>query len=146
MKKFEFRLESLLRYREHKEARALQAWSQAQHRLQACQEKIVEYQKVQKRKETELDELSAAGMDMERYRIYMDYLAGMEIAIEKEKQHLQQLQKIFAEKQAELAHKAVDKKMMENFKSRQKERYIREMQVLEYKNADDMTLLRKARK
>jgi flagellar FliJ protein len=145
MKTFAFRLEPLLRYREHQEAQALQDWSLTRQKLQTCEEKIAEYQTVKRGKEAELDELSAAGMDMESYRIYVDYLAGMEIEIEAEKQRLQQLQKTVAEKQAELARRAVDKKMLENFKDRQKEQYISEMQALEHKDADDMILLRKAR-
>lgn len=144
MKKFEFRLEALLRYREHREHEMLQALASAQSDVRECEERIAERLETLALKIEELDRLAASGIDVENYRIYMDYLAGMEAEIEAEKRRLTQLQDIVAERQKELTRRSIQKKMMENLKIRKKEQYFEEMLQLQQKETDDMVLLRKA--
>lgn len=146
MKKFEFRLQPLLRYREHCENQALQALMAARQQVRRCEEKIAECLKARERKETELDALIAAGMDMARYRWYMDYISGIDMALEAEEKRLKGLLKLEAEKQKDLARKSMDKKILENLKAQKKEQYFSDMLELEHKTADDMILLRKAGK
>ena len=145
MKRFLFRLESLLRFREHLLQQAQQEVARVCSEVLACEERISRFEKDSAETSQELDKEIAAGIDEKRYKHYTDYLKGIESKLESENVHREELLKLLEEKQKHLTQRSVDKKVLENLKNRRREDYYNEMMKTLYKETDDVAILREAR-
>lgn len=145
MKKFQFRLQFLLRYREYRERLIQLELAQIRAQIQACETRLNGYRnqfdETLYRLEHELDK----GIEANRYMSFNDYLAGIESNIEQEKSRRQNLIDTQKRKQNELLKWTVDKKILIHLKQRQKEAYYSRMLKNSQKETDDMLIVRKAR-
>jgi flagellar FliJ protein len=145
MKRFRFRLEPLLRYREHLEQRARQEVAETQKKILLGEERIAGYERLYADTARELDDAATAGIDSKQYRHYTRYLEGIEASLDRERLQREEMLVRLSEKQEQLAQRAVDKKVLEELKNRRRDDYYREsMQTLQ-KEADDMIIVREHR-
>jgi len=144
MKRFQFRLDPLLRYREFLMEQAQQEVATVRVAVQACEERIARHEKAYDETAHELDQEMSAGVDVKRYKHYTDYLAGIESDLKKEQHALKELLTHLEEKQAQLSQRSIDKKVLENLKNRRREEYYREMMDTMQKETDDIVIVRKA--
>ena len=142
MKRFQFRLESLLQYREHLMQTAQQEVARIRSELLACEERISRYEKNYVETGETLDKEISTGIDVKRYRHYTSYLDGIESNKESENLHRIELLAILEEKQKHLAQRSIDKKVLENLKNRRRDDYYQEMMNTVYKESDDAMILR----
>ncbi len=145
MKKFRFKLESLLQYREHLERIAQQEVAKARSNIVACEENITRLKNEHQKISFELDSEVATGIVAERYKLYTAYIYGIESSVASEEKRLQNLLKVFKEKQNILTQKSIEKKVIENLKGRKKEEYYDNMFKNIQKESDDTIITRKAR-
>ncbi len=143
MKRFRFSLESLLRYRNHLEQQSQLEVARARSHVLACEKRIANYEKDYEKTTQELDTEISTGITANWYKHYTDYLAGIEYDLESEHLRLQELLKLLAEKQKELAQRSMDKKVLENLKNHRREDYYREMAKNLQKETDDTIIVRK---
>ncbi len=145
MKRFKFRLDPLLRYREHLLEQAQQEVARIRVDLLTCDERIALFERDYAATSQELDQEVSGGMDVKRYQHYTRYLEGIESNLEVENLHRKQLTALLAEKQKHLHQCSVDKKVLENLKNRRRDDYYRDLMQTAHKEADDAVLVRQAR-
>ncbi len=145
MKRFRFRLASLLRYRQYLERKAQLEVARVRSDIVACDRRIGQlkndFEAAGRRLETEAE----TGVDAVRYLLFTNYLSGIDSFIEAENERRKRFLKELAKKQKILAERSMEKKILENLEERKKEAYYHEMLTAERKEADDTIILRKAR-
>jgi flagellar protein FliJ len=145
VKRFCFRLESLLRYRQYLERKSQLEVARVRAEIMACERRIDQLKKDAEVAGVDLAMESEAGVDAGRFLLFTNYLSGIDSVIamedERRKTHMTEL----VRKQKVLAEKSRDKKMLDNLKERRKTEYYQEMLAAERKEADDTVILRKAR-
>ncbi|OFZ64291.1 MAG: flagellar export protein FliJ [Bdellovibrionales bacterium RIFOXYB2_FULL_36_6] len=146
MKKFNFKLQPLLNYREYLERVAKQNTARAQMDVVLCEKQITDLKNIQnlhtQRIETELEQ----GISAFEFRQYCDYLDALEIHMEQEKLRKIKLSGILKEKLLELKKKTIDKKAMEIYRERLKDEYTQNILTAEQKEMDEISSLKTARK
>ncbi len=145
MKRFIFRLEALLRYREHLEHLAQQEAAKAYSKVLACEKRIADFIEDLRRTAHELDERMIEGINAQQYQLYSSYLTGLESSLERERNHHKDRLNILVQKQKILSQKSVEKKVLENLKERQKTEYYTEMTKNLQKETEEMNIIRKIR-
>ena len=145
MKKFVFRLESLLKFRAYQEERAKMELARAEHDVLECKNSIENAGNELSAAFMELEKETASGIDVAKYKAFANYITGIESFIDSEKKRLKKLQAVVSEKRRKLAKKTVEKKIIENLKAKQKEAYYKDVLKLLEKESDDITIVRKAR-
>lgn len=145
MKKFQFRLEPVRKYREFLERKKQLEVAKARSEVLSCEKSIqktrTEFSGTVGRLEAEL----ADGMDAARFLQARNYLAGLESFEASEEKRRLGLQKMLNRKQEELIRKSVEKKAIERLKERRQEEYYTEMLKKEQKTMDDAVIIRQAR-
>ena len=145
MKRFQFRLESLLRYREHLLEQAQQEVAGIRADVLACDERIALLEKDSAANNQKLDKEVSAGIDVKRYQHYTKYLEGIEFNLGAENLSRKQMVKLFEEKQKHLHQRAIDKKVLENLKNRRRDDYYKDLIQRLQKDTDDTVIVRQAR-
>jgi flagellar FliJ protein len=145
MKRFKFRLEPLLRYREHLLAQVQQEVAKIRADVLASEERIALLERDYAATSRELDQEVAAGIDVKRYRHYTRYLDGIESSLEGEHLHRKQLMTLLEKKQKQLHQRSVDKKVLENLKNRRRADFYREKVQRLHNETDDDVMVRQAR-
>ena len=145
MKKFQFRLQPLLRYREYLERLAKIEVSNVLIDIAESEKRIDHAKDSRSVTATRLDEESSRGISSERFRLFTNYIEGIEAFLETENEHRRQLLELLVEKQKKLTQKSVEKKVLENLKKKRKEQYYGELRKSIQKEADDTIIVRKAR-
>jgi len=146
MKRFAFKLQPLLHYREYLERVAKQNTAKAQMDVALCEQQIKELKNTRdqhlERVEVELEQ----GLSASEFRQSRDYLDAVEAYMEQEKSRKIKLSGILKEKLLELKKKTVDKKVMEIYRERLKAEYTQNMLAAEQKEMDEISSLKTARK
>ena len=145
MKRFQFRLEPLLRYREHLEKQAKQEVANIRSDMLRSEERIARYETDYAETTQELEEEVATGIDSKRHKHYTDYIESIEAGIQAENIQRDELQSLLLEKQKQLAQRSVDKKVLEKLKDRRKEEYYQEALRTYQKETDDLIVTRNVR-
>lgn len=145
MKQFKFRLEPLLRFREHLLEQAQQEVARIRSDLLACDARIAVWEKDYAATSRELDQEVSSGIDVKRYQHYTRYLEGIESNLEGENLRRKQLTRRLEEKQRHLHQRSVDKKVLENLKNRRREDFYRNLVQTLHKETDDTLMVRQAR-
>ena len=124
MKKFKFTLKALLSYREHAEHMVRQEVAALQREILSCRERtdalLMEVDTVR----SEFDLLCQGGIDVDQYRFYSEYISGVQLKVDKERQLLEELDVYLKTKQGELLQKTVDKKVLENLRDKKKREFF----------------------
>lgn len=145
MKKFRFRLEPIMKYREFLERRKQLEVAKARSDVFSCEEAIQETRAAFSETVSSLEADLSEGMDAARFLQIRNYLSGLEFfEISEEKRRIGLL-KVLTRRQEELARKSVEKKAIEKLKTRQREEYYTAMLKEEQKTMDDTIILRHAR-
>ena len=145
MKKFQFKLESLLTYRKYLERLAQQDTAKAQMDVKSCETAIRQLEMAFSQQSDQIEDILSKGMAASEFRRFHDYLDGVENQIEDEKKRHIRLRNVLKEKVERLKKKSVDKKAMELYRDRQKTIYTQEVVKLEQKELDEISSLKTAR-
>ena len=145
MKRFEFKLESLLRFRTHLEQVAKQELARAVLELTTCQEQIQVLESSHKTWTDQLEKQVKKGVAAAVFRQHHEYLSAIRQMIAGEKQRERYLEKVVTDKRAALKKRSVDKKAMERLREKRGKEYAHEMLLAEQKELDEISSLKKAR-
>ena len=146
MKRFQFRLDPLLRYREFREQQARQAVSNASRDVRICEADIARLQGRLADARRACDQEAAGGIAAERFLQFTRFVEGLETRLEAENERRQKLLTELAACKKRLAEAALERKSVENLKERRKAEYYQEMARESQRQTDDMTIIRQARK
>jgi flagellar protein FliJ len=142
MKKFKFRLDSLLRYRSFQEHQKRLEVAAAHNDVMASQNRILEMEQAARSTGDTRDAILSCGMDSLQLQWFNNYLNGLSsLRVSEEAQH-ETLKQTLTRKQHELTEKAAARKAVENLKERRKEAYYREALRLEQQGIDELVILR----
>ncbi|MBP8828419.1 MAG: flagellar export protein FliJ [Desulfobacter sp.] len=146
MKKFQFRLQSLLKYKRHLEQVAKQSMAQSVADLLACEQHITELQNDRITATDQLDALVEKGMGAGQFNRYRQFITAVDQMIMLEHTRKTELEKILDDKRKALKQRTIEKKALERLREKQAREYTHKMLREEQKNLDEMTSLRTARK
>lgn len=145
MKKFQFRLEPLRKYREFLERQKQLEVAKARADVRSCEESIEKTRAAFCEAVGSLESDLDSGINAARFLQIRSYLAGLESFEASEEKRRLGLLKTLTRRQEELARKSVEKKAIERLKEKQKEEYYAAMLKEEQKTMDDTVVLRQAR-
>jgi len=146
MKRFSFRLDSILGYRRYQEKRAQRDLVNARHE-QAERDRTAK-QLADKRMEaaTACTEEGFAGMDVPRYHLYTSFLRNLHKDIHKTHLKLRQGEEEIHAKQSVLTKRSVEKKSLEVLRDLKVKAYNLGIEQEEQKAMDELVIQRKDRK
>ena len=143
MKRFKFRLDPLVRYREYREriaqidlAREIQALIETKNRISGIEE-------IRRCAASDLYGEQKEGIEVSRYRVFTAYLQGLRDEIDSESGRLIEIGKRLREKQRVVKAETIKKKTLERMKQNKYSKYLERMNRIEQKVADDLTGLGK---
>jgi len=145
MKRFTFRLESLLKYRQYLELLAQQEMAKAYKDVKESEMRIRDLKAELLRGSQVLDQAVAKGISAVEFKSHADYLEGVDDDRVREIARKTKLETVLGEKQAALTQKSVDKKVLERLKARKKSEYMGEFLRSEQNASDEISSLKKAR-
>jgi flagellar FliJ protein len=145
MKRFTFRLESLLKYRKYMELLAQQETAKAYKDVKASGMRIQDLKAVLLQGSEVLDQAAAKGISAVEFKSHADFLDGVADDRAREIIRKARLEIVLGEKQAALTQKSVDKKVLERLKARKKSEYMGEFLRSEQNASDEISSLKKAR-
>ncbi|MCD4743023.1 MAG: flagellar export protein FliJ [Desulfobacteraceae bacterium] len=145
MKRFNFRLTSLLDFRKYLERLARKETAMAYKDVKDSQKAIEELKGRYIKTASELDTIVLKGIKAEELQLYNKYLDMVDSNIIEENQRKRELKKILDRKIAELTKKSVDKKVIERLKEKKEIEYMEEFRKFEQEAIDEVVLLKKAR-
>ena len=145
MKKFQFRLQSLLKYKRHLEQVAKQAMAQAVADLLACEQHLAGLQNDRITAMDQLDAQVEKGMDAGQFNRYRQFITAVDQIIMLERTRKTELEKILDNKRDALKQRTIEKKALERLREKQAREYTHEMLREEQKNLDEIASLRTAR-
>jgi len=146
MKRFSFRLDSILGYRRYQEKRAQRDLFNARH--EQAQRKRAAKQLTDKRTETAeacTDE-GFKGIDVPRYHLYKSFLRGLKKDLDKADLKLGEGEEEIHAKQSVLTRRSVEKKSLEVLRDLKAKAYKLSTEQEEQKAMDELAILRKDRK
>ncbi len=145
MKKFQFKMQPLLKYREYLERIAQQKTAKAHMDAKNCEQNIEQLKKTWEQQADVIEQNVENGISASQFQRYYHYLVTVETTIEEEKYRKIELDKILKEKLLELKKKSVDKRAMELYREKLLAQYTREMIQSEQKELDEISTLKSAR-
>ena len=143
MKKFKFKLDPVLRYRQYREELALMELAKARQALVLSKKKIQQIQQARKGVMTDLDARQTEGLEVNRYRIYTVYLQGLGEKIESENEHLVEIGRMVKEKHETAEAERISKDTLQRVRETQYFHYLQGRDRTEQKAADELIALRK---
>lgn len=146
MKRFEFRLQPLLEYRQYLEKLAQQNTARAQMDVKKSQYRIAELEQTRDSSKEKVENIVFNGISASKFQQYQQYLTALDSGIMEEKSRKAQLSETLKKKMVELKQKSIDKKVMEFYKKRVKENYDHNMRITEQKEIDEIVSTKTARK
>lgn len=145
MKKFVFKLKSVLNYREHLENLARQEVMKVLTDMDECRKRMERMRQARQMLAVQVEKETVKGISAILFRQYNDYMDSLERDISLMEQDLAQLQKVLAVKQQFLTKRSVDRKVIERLRDRKRAEYLQEVMSEEQKSADEISSLKKAR-
>jgi flagellar FliJ protein len=146
MKKFVFRLETVLDLRKRKEEQvqiklgeALASLNMEIKKLETLFEKREFYR-------SEIEKMRAIATRVSEVLMYQDYLDSLEVAIKKQAELVLKMEKLVDEVRLELAECAKQRKIIEKIKENEHEEYVKEFEAKERNILDEFGVITMARK
>jgi flagellar FliJ protein len=143
MKKFKFRLDPVLRYRQYREELALMELAKARQALVLSKKKIQQIQQARKGVMTDLNARQTEGLEVNRFRIYTAYLQGLGEKIESENEHLVEVGRMVKEKHETAEAERISKDTLQRVRETQYTHYLQGRDRTEQKTADELIALRR---
>ena len=144
MKKFQFRLQSLLKYKRHLEQVAKQEMAKAVADVLTCEQRITELQKDKISATDQLESQVEKGMEAGRFNRYTEFITALDQTIILERNKKIELEKILSDKRDALKQRTIDKKSLERLREKQAREYTHEMIREEQKGLDEIASLKTA--
>lgn len=145
MRRFAFRLQPLLNFKNYKERLARQEMAKAQLDVKDCERMIESLKQSLIQSEEQMDRLSLEGMSAVRFQQFRNYLRGVTDTIAMETHRKAELEKVVEDKRVILKRKTVEKKTMEKLREKQAQAYSQEVLMSEQKDLDEICALKTAR-
>lgn len=143
MKKFTYQLETVLAHRKLLEE-AEQLGLAKISRLLSKQGELLESQLRQQRSlAAELAEKELRAFDINESVLYREYLAILEMEIQRTLARIQELEKEFIRKREELVRASRNRKVLDTHRDRELGRFLYEEERSEQKKIDEMTVIRR---
>ncbi|MEH0019882.1 MAG: flagellar export protein FliJ [Desulfobacter sp.] len=145
MKRFKFKLQSLLNYKKHLEQVARQEMAKVVADVNQCEQQIKDLHEDKALSARKLDRLVEKGISAQEFNLYNGFLTTLDNMILDEKNRKISLKKLLAEKRSMLKKRTIDKKAMERLRERRAEEFTREMLLEEQKGLDEIGTLKTVR-
>jgi flagellar FliJ protein len=145
MKRFEFKLQSLLKFRNHLERMAQQEMAQVLLEITDCEKQIDSLQTTHGQWVQKLEHLVVKGIGSQEFKRHQDYLGALLGMVEEETKRKVQLETLLEKKRLALKKRSIDKKAIERLREKQAEEFKQEMLVAEQKELDEISSLKVAR-
>ena len=143
MKRFKFRLDPVIRYREYRERIAQIGLARETQALVESKNRIYEIEQARQYTVSELDSEQKQGIEVDRHLIFTAYLQGLRDEIESERERLVEIDKRIREKQEAAKVETIKKKTLEWIKQTQFSKYLKCIDRAEQKAADELIGLKK---
>jgi flagellar export protein FliJ len=146
MKRFTFRLDRVLDYRNYlvKKAQGALARAKNEYRQREKRTKRLYQQRVDTTRACVAE--GVKGLEVARYRLYQDYLQGLNGDIEKANISLKEVQLEVTAKETSLLNASVKKKALETLKDFQYKKYKESSGKEEQKALDELAIIERNRK
>jgi len=145
MKKFQFKLQSLLKYKRHLEQVAKQEMAKTVADIQTCEQRITGLQKDRISATDQLESQVEKGMGAGQFNRYTEFITALDQSIILERNKKNELEKILGDKREALKQRTIEKKSLERLREKQAREYTHEMIREEQKSLDEMASLKTAR-
>ncbi len=143
MKRFKFRLDPVIRYREYRERIAQIELARETQALIETKSRISEIEQTRRYAASEFDGEQTEGIEVDRYRIFTAYLRGLRHEIESESERLIEIGKRIRKKQEAVKAETIKKKTVEWLKETEYSKYLEWVNRAEQKAADELVGLRR---
>ena len=143
MKRFKFRLDPVIRYREYRERIAQIGLARETQALVESKNRISEIEQARRYTVSELDSEQKQGIEVDRHLIFTAYLQGLRDEIESERERLVEIDKRIREKQEAAKVETMKKKTLEWIKQTQYSKHLKWINRAEQKAADELIGLKK---
>ena len=145
MKRFQFKLQSLLKYKRHLEQVAKQEMAKTVADIQTCEQRITGLQKDRISATDQLESQVEKGMGAGRFNRYTEFITALDQSIILERNKKNELEKILGDKREALKQRTIEKKSLERLREKQAREYTHEMIREEQKSLDEIASLKTAR-
>ncbi|MCF8067791.1 MAG: flagellar export protein FliJ [Desulfobacterales bacterium] len=146
MKRFQFKIEPVLRLRTFFEKKAKLEVAKVRVEILESESRINAHERELEKKAHALVDEMDEGVSATRLKAYSDYLKGVTSSLASEKENRERLEHKLIKKQKDLVKRSIDRKVLDKLKERKKEEYYDEMLKFLQKESDDTIILREARK
>ena len=143
MKRFKFRLDPVIRYREYRERIAKIGLARETQALVESKNRISEIEQARRYTAIELDSEQKQGIEVDRHMVFTDYLQGLRDEIASERERLVEIDKRIREKQEAAKVETMKKKTLEWIKQNQYSKYLKCINRAEQKASDELSGLKK---
>lgn len=137
MKKYRFKLESLLKYRQLSEDKLRQELAIKMQILRRCEKQLSFMRSEKHRYAMELNQVQSSGVRGNRIFVYRNYLSGMTKQIEQQEIKRTESKKEVDEAQKDYLEARKKLKSVEKIKEKDFQRYLDEMKISEQKALDE---------
>ncbi|MBN1436468.1 MAG: flagellar export protein FliJ [Sedimentisphaerales bacterium] len=140
MKKFEFRLQTLLKLREQVEGQKKRVVAELVQQINQQQQEALELNAAMREQGEILKKQRASGqIDVSWFGNYRSYVTHIQQAIQQRVQNVKEIQKQLMIARHELAEAAKETKVLEKLKQKRRERYDYELQLAEAREQDEIS-------
>jgi len=144
MKRFEFKLQPLLKYRQYLERIAQQDTARAVMDVSNCEKEINHLELMYDQNADKIEEVAMEGIKAAELKQFYQYLDSVEISIKQEKLRKIELKKKLKEKLLNLKKKSVEKKSIELYREKLKTQYTLDAVKTEQKELDEIFSIKTA--
>jgi flagellar FliJ protein len=141
MKRFRFRLDTLLDYRNYLERRAQIELATAIREVERRKEEVNRISLQRREMARECDDASARGVDVPLYLMYRSYLQSLDDHLEKAHLNVKEGEERLLERRSRLDKETIKKKSLVSLKERQLEDHLMSSQRDEQKTMDELVLI-----
>jgi len=145
MHRFNFKLSSLLDFREYLEQLARKETALAYKDVKESGRAIKELKQRYKKTTRALDKKVFNGINSVQLQLFTRYLAAVDHGIVEEKLREKEFKRKLDERIARLTEKSIDKKVLEQLKGKKEMEYMEEFRKSEQEIIDEIVSLKKAR-
>ena len=142
MKKYEYRFESLLNIRGIQEEEAERNFREAVRIYAECVQRLDKLRMEMASLLEELGEQRKASADLRIQRLFTDYIKHLNGRIDTETKIVEEANEKVEERRQELVEAIQERKMIENMRTKDYNRYLVELRRWEQNILDDLTILR----
>lgn len=140
--RFKFRYDSLLSYRGHLKEKAALELSQAQHKLRKGLDLMKEYRESHAQTSNDLEAGLRTKISSHLLSNYSEYLAALDLKIERQMIEIASLEKVVGEKLENLQIKTRQYKVFDRLRERDLKEWNQQQHLLEQKEISEVALIR----